>query len=92
MADLNHFGFVLATKMLVDGKRKVGYMYHEAGDNRQDSGWRFFCGEEDDAYVNTPENIGVYSIKTILALDPEIQKYLDEPEGFVWEKESTEGE
>ena len=38
MADLNHFGFVLATKMLVDGKRKVGYMYHEAGDNRQDSG------------------------------------------------------
>ena len=45
---MEHFGYVLATKMLVEGKRKVRYMYHEEPDNSRDSGWRFFCGDEDD--------------------------------------------
>ena len=45
---MEKFGFVLATKMLVDGKRKVRYMYHEIASNPQDSGWRFFCGDEDE--------------------------------------------
>lgn len=84
---MEKFGFVLATKMLVDGKRKVRYMYREAASNPQDSGWRFFCGDEDDEYVNNPDNIGVYDINTILELDKSILPYLSCAAGTALERE-----
>ena len=85
---MEKFGFVLATKMLVDGKRKVRYMYHEETTNSQDSGWRFFCGDEDDDYVNNPDNIAVYDINTILEIDKSIIPYLDSSTGVAFEREN----
>lgn len=82
---MDHFGFVLATKMLMDEKHEVRYMYRELSDNPQDSSWRFFCGDEDKPYVEDPENIGVYDIKTVLALDQSILPYLDSSAGIVLE-------
>ena len=35
---MEKFGYVMATKMLVDGRRKVRFMYREAPDGPQDSG------------------------------------------------------
>lgn len=84
---MEKFGFVLASKMLVDGKRKVRYMYHEESTNPQDSGWRFFCGDEDDAYVNDPENIAVYDINTILEIDKSILPYLNCATSIALERE-----
>lgn len=84
---MEHFGFVLATKMLVDGKRKVRYMYHESVTNPQDSGWRFFCGDESDEYVNDPDNIAIYDINTILEIDRSILPYLDCAPGTALERE-----
>ena len=90
--ELDRFGFVLATKMLVDGRKKVRYMYHEPGDDPQDSGWRFFCGEEDDSYVNNPENIAVYHIQTNLELDPDILPYLGAPVNTALERDDMTSE
>ena len=84
---MEKFGFVLATKMLVDGKRKVRYMYHEESSNPQDSGWRFFCGDEDDEYANNPSNISIYDIKTILDIDKSILPYLKSAVGTAFERE-----
>lgn len=84
---MDKFGFVLATKMLVEGKRKVRYMYHEETTNPQDSGWRFFCGDEDDAYVNNPDNVAVYDINTILEIDRSILPYLNSSAGIAFERE-----
>lgn len=84
---MNNFGYVLATKMLVDGKRKVRFMYCEEPDNPNDSGWRFFCGDEDDAYANDPDNIGIYDINTILKIDSSILPYLDSAPGTAFERE-----
>ena len=84
---MKKFGFVLASKMLVDGKRKVRYMYHEEVSNLQDSGWRFFCGDENDGYVNEPSNIAIYDINTILELDKSILPYLDHGPGTALERE-----
>ena len=82
----NNFGYVLASKMLVNGRRSVGFMYHEPADDDQDSGWRFFCGEEDDDYVNNPDNIGVYDVSTILDIDGSIDGYLDSKVGMAFER------
>ena len=84
---MEKFGFVLATKMLVSNRRKVRYMYHEQPDDPQDSGWRFFCGDEDDQYVNDPDNIAVYDINTILEIDRSILPYLSCPVGTALERE-----
>ena len=87
---MEKFGYVYASKMLVDNKRKVRFMYHEKGDNVQDSGWRFFCGDEDDEYVNNPDNIGIYDINTILEIDKSITPFLYEPVGTALERKNEQ--
>lgn len=81
------FGFVLASKMLTDGKsnRKVQSMYREETDNPQDSGWRFFCGEESP----DPDNMGIYEIDTILKIDPSIRPCLNHFPGVALEREEN---
>jgi len=73
-------GAIATDRITVDG-RKVGFMYREAPDRPEDSGWRFFAGDEDDAYIDDPANIGVYAVNTIANYDPEIIQFLDAPAG-----------
>ena len=85
------FGFVLASKMLTDGNsnRKVQSMYREETTNPQDSGWRFFCGEETPDYINNPDNIAIYGIDTILKIDPSIRPCLNHSPGVALEREEN---
>ena len=79
------FGYVLATKMLVQQRLPVMFMYREKG-STQDSGWRFFCGKEDQDYCDNPNNIATYDIQTILEIDPSIKPYLNSIEGCAFER------
>jgi len=88
---MEDFGYVLATRMLVDEKRKVRYMYREEGTDG-DSGWRFFCGDEDQEYTDNPDNIAVYSIETIVAIDDGIVPYLSSAPGTAYEREDADSE
>lgn len=89
---MDDFGFVLATRMLVEGGHKVRYMYREeAITNPIDSGWRFFCGDEDDEYVNDPDNIAVYDIDSILEIDGSVLPYLGCSAGVAFEREDENG-
>lgn len=85
------FGFVLASKMLTDGNsnRKVQSMYREETTNPQDSGWRFFCGEETPEYINNPDNMAIYEIDTILKIDPSIRPCLNHSPGVALEREKN---
>lgn len=83
--NLARFGYVFATKMLVENRRPVRFMYREAGEG-DDSGWRFFCGDEDQAYCDHPDNLGIYSIDTILGIDPSVLPWLDSPAGSAYER------
>ena len=87
---MENFGYVFASKMLVEGKntKKVQFMYREAPRNPDDSGWSFFCGEEDNVYVSEPKNIGIYDIQTILERDSSVVPYLDSPPGSAFEREN----
>ena len=77
---------IASDRITVDGG-KVGYMYREERIEPADSGWRFFCGDEDDEYVNVPENIAVYDINTILSFDKSITPYLNAAIGATFERE-----
>lgn len=83
---MKHFGYVLAPKILVTNKLKVRFMYRETSDNNSDSGWRFFSGTEDQDYMDNPDNIGIYSIETILAIDQDIKPYLKSKFGSAFER------
>lgn len=80
-------GYVFASKRLVEQKRKVRFMYRETPDKAYDSGWRFFCGDETEEYANDPENIGIYDIRTIAEIDPDILPLLESPVGSMFERE-----
>ena len=82
---MKNFGYVLATKMLVEKKLPVMFMYREAGTNG-DSGWRFFSGLEDQEYVDNPDNIAIYDIETILSIDESVKPYLDSIGNVAYER------
>lgn len=78
--------YVLATKKLMEGRHKVGFMYRDEPE-RGDSGWRFFCGDEDQSDVDNAENIVITDIGSILGIDQDIRMFLDAPCETAYERE-----
>jgi hypothetical protein len=79
-------GGVFATdRITVDG-HKVGYMYREKAERAEDSGWRFFSGDEDQAYIDDLGHTEIYDANTIANYDPDIIPYLDTPAPCEFEK------
>jgi hypothetical protein len=79
-------GGALATdRITVDGM-PVGYMYRETPDRPEDSGWRFFSGDEDQAYVDDAANTSIYAVNTIANYDPDIIGFLETPAPCAFEK------
>jgi hypothetical protein len=78
-------------RILVDGER-VGWMYREAPDQPEDSGWRFLAGDESDRYYETPENFGIYSLNTIANYDAAIIPWLSSPVGSAFGLDPRTGE
>jgi hypothetical protein len=50
-------------------------MYREAPDNPDDSGWRFFAGDESQEYLDNSRNLEIENVNTIANYDPEITHY-----------------
>lgn len=89
---MENIGYILAPKVLVINKLKIRFMYREEPDNSSDSGWRVFSGEENQEYVDNPNNIGIYAAETILTIDRDIEKYLSSPVGSAFVRENEEEE
>lgn len=72
----NGEGCIVSDKITKEGF-KVGYMYREQPDEKiPDSGWRFMAGNEDNEYMNNPNNHHIFSINTICNYDKDIIPYL----------------
>lgn len=72
----NGEGCMVSDKITKEGY-KVGYMYREQPDeNRPDSGWRFMAGNENDEYINNPNNCHIFAINTVCNYDRDIIPYL----------------
>ena len=71
----NGEGCIVSDKITKEGY-KVGYMYREQPDEgRPDSGWRFMAGNEDDEYMNNPNNHHIFAVNTICNYDKDIIPY-----------------
>ena len=77
--------------------RKVGFMVRETPETfkprnaRGDSGWRFFAGDESDAYIANVTNFNIFPVNAIANLDPEIIALLDSPPGSAFRREAESG-
>jgi hypothetical protein len=84
-------GACYATDEIAVKGREVGFMYREEPDAEVDSGWRFMAGDEDQEYMDDPENSGVYDINLIANIDPAIVRYLASPVGSAFERDGRSG-
>lgn len=82
---LGRGGCLSTDRIVVDGK-PVGYMYRERPCNEQDSGWRFFAGDEDESYMSDSQRHGVYDVNTLVNYDPDILPFLDAGVGSRFER------
>ena len=73
-------GCIASDRIMVEG-RKVGYMYREDADRKEDSGWRFSAGDENEEYMSNAENAGVYTLNAVANIDSDIIPFLNSPVG-----------
>ena len=78
-------GSFATDRVMVEGK-KIGYMYREVTNRPEDSGWRFFSGDEDQPYIDDLSHTGIYAVNTVANYDPDIIPYLNTPAPCAFEK------
>ena len=73
---IESIGYCYASdKITVDGE-KVGFMYREKPFEKEDSGWHFLSGTEDEDYLDDPKNSFMFDVNVIANYDAAIIPYL----------------
>ena len=74
--------YAVVSKRITDEGWKVGYMERYEPHSKDDSGWFFAAGSEDDEYLSSPENLTLVMVGVVWQkLDKDIFKYIDMPAG-----------
>ena len=81
-------GCITTNRITMEGY-KVGYCYRENPDGGWDSGWRFTAGDESEAYMDDPNNAGIYKLNTICNDDPDIISLLNTPAPCAFERDEN---
>lgn len=56
---------------------KIGYGMRSEPTNERDSGWFFSVGNENEEYVNNPENLELWLVNSALIYDPDLSSHID---------------
>lgn len=77
--------YAFVTQRAIDADY-VGYCYRESSEIKIDSGWRFLYGDEDEEYLDNPDNTITRDISDILEWKPELKDIISERRGseFEW--------
>lgn len=86
---LVHEGACFASERITVEGARVGYMYRAEPDFPEDSGWRFFAGDEADI---DPYSHGIHDVNTIANCDRDIISLLDAPPGSRFVRHPATGE
>lgn len=66
----------------------VRFLYRQAADRTEDSGWRMFTGHETEEYNDEARNIRIVEVGAMLDRDPSLLQPLKEDVGAVFERET----
>lgn len=79
--NIGNLSAVVSKKIIEEGW-KVGYMERNEPRAKDDSGWFFASGDENDEYLSDPKNLMLLVVGTVWQrLDRDIFKYIDMPTG-----------
>ncbi|MFC5044126.1 DUF2185 domain-containing protein [Aquimarina hainanensis] len=82
-----NIGAIFISNRILQDKEPPTWMYREEPSNEGDSGWRVFSGNEDDEYLDNPDNFKLVSADQLIKIDNEIKVNLLAPYGFSFEKD-----
>lgn len=71
----------LVSKKITEEGWKVGYLERAVPIDEQDSGWRFFAGNEDGDYTADAGNIALMNVGAVWQLDSDVFRFIDAPVG-----------
>lgn len=89
--DMQKYAFV--TKRALENNF-VGYCYRENSEIKIDSGWRFLYGDEDEDYLDNPDNSETQDLPVILEWKTELKAIISMRRGleFEWNSETEKFE
>ncbi|MEN9919093.1 MAG: hypothetical protein RL662_1529 [Bacteroidota bacterium] len=84
--DMQKYAFVTLRAIEMDA---IGYCYRENSDIKIDSGWRFMYGDEDEDYLDNPDNTETQDLAKVLDWKPELKEIVSFRPGteFEWNAE-----
>jgi hypothetical protein len=85
---VDRFGHLVLASARVVGPDSdpVLIAYREPAANEQDSGWRFFHGDEDETFTADSRNLALCPLSEFLDLDPALRVIINHPPGSAWER------
>ncbi|WP_431262610.1 immunity protein Imm33 domain-containing protein [Roseateles chitinivorans] len=79
------------TNRILHGGQPICFLYREAPDEENDSGWRFTAGDETDEYMQDTANIRYVTLGAVLSRDDSVLHLLDEPTGSSFKRDDVSG-
>lgn len=76
----------VSARVAVDGE-SVCWLYREAPTRSEDSGWRLFSGDEEDEFLDDPDNARQISLAEIREMDPSLGHVLEAAKGKAYERD-----
>lgn len=89
--DLDKYAFVTVRAF---ENNHIGFCYRDWSDIKIDSGWRFLFGDEDEDYLDNPDNSLTKDLKEVLEWKSQVGSILESKRGteFEWNNEENKFE
>ena len=68
-------GYVIVSHEIMKLGKPIGYCYREESNDENDSGWRFFSGDETQEYADNADNFSMYNAISIIEIEPKITEF-----------------
>ena len=77
-------GSCLVSDRIIEDGLPVGYMCRDSPEGSSDSGWRFYGGDESQAYADDPSHVRLRDVNAVANFDPTIVPLLSDPVGSAY--------
>lgn len=83
-------GFSIVSNQILNDGLPILFMYREESIEEEDSGWRFLSGQEDQDYLDDPENSRFIGLNTMANMEEKIIRHLKKSRGTELERDSAD--
>ncbi|MDO4434219.1 MAG: DUF2185 domain-containing protein [Alysiella sp.] len=83
--------YAIASTEITEQKHPIGFAYREAPVFDNDSGWRFFSGNESDEFTDNPDHFHIVPLSAVLEKQSAFSRIVHETQGaWEWNNEAAD--